>query len=223
VIDDEGLEACAAGDHQLRKEIDPGDLYVEPGSRQLALGLTDIGSVLKQLRGQSYAQRVDLQIVESLGHAFDTLRVAIDEEVDAVFALDDRLIDDELFALIPFNIGLETPDGQLGVAAGFLPGLGDLEALLLKRDDLIQVLKPFVEAHEPVKILGNVCDQGGHEVVPPLSSGDVALPCRVSGIPQLPIMSSCQERLMPPPKFPWAREKNFPGDTDRRLRRIHQA
>ena len=65
MIQDEGLEANAAVDHQLRKEVDPGDLHVEPGSRQLALGLADIGSVLEQLRGHSYAQRVNVQIVES--------------------------------------------------------------------------------------------------------------------------------------------------------------
>ena len=69
----------------------------------------------------------------------------------------------------------------------FLPGLGDLEALLLERDDLIQVLEPFVEAHQPVIILGDIRDQAGHEVVPPLDGGDVALPRRVPGIPQLPV------------------------------------
>ncbi len=183
----EGLEADAAVDHQLRKEVDPGDLHVEPGSRQLALGLADIGSVLEQLRGHSYAQRVNVQIVESRRHAFDRLRVAIDEEVDPVLGHDDVLINDQLFALVPLNLGLETQDTQLGAAGGFLPGLGDLEALLLKLDDLIQVLKPFVERHEPVIILGDLRDQTGHEVVPPLTGGDVALPRRVPGIPQLPV------------------------------------
>ena len=85
------------------------------------------------------------------------------------------------------NLGLETQDSQLGAAGCFLPGLGDLEALLLKLDDLIQILKPFVERHQPVIILGNLCDQTGHEVVPPLTGGDVALRCRVPGIPQLPV------------------------------------
>ena len=43
----EGLEADAAGEHQLRKEVDPCDLHVEPGSLQVALGFADVGSVLK--------------------------------------------------------------------------------------------------------------------------------------------------------------------------------
>ena len=67
-----------------------------------------------------------------------------------------------------------------------LLGLGDLEALLLKLDGFIQSLEPFVERHQPVIILGNLCDQTGHEVVPPLTGGEVALLCRVPGIPQLP-------------------------------------
>ena len=164
----------------------PGDLHVEPGSRQLALGLADVGSVLKQLRGHSHAQRVNVQIEESRGHAFDRLREAIDEEVDTVLDLDDLLPDDQLFALVLANLGLETLDSQLGAAACFLLGLGDLEALLLKLDGFIQSLKPFVERHQPVIILGNLCDQTGHEVVPPLTGGEVALLCRVPGIPQLP-------------------------------------
>ena len=44
---DKGLEANAAGDEQLRKEVDPGDLHVEPGSHQVPLSLADIGSVQK--------------------------------------------------------------------------------------------------------------------------------------------------------------------------------
>ena len=80
----EGLEANAGVDHELRKEVDPGDLHVEPGSRQVALGLADIGSVLKQLRGHSYVQRVNGQIVESRRHAFDRLRVAIKTDGKAV-------------------------------------------------------------------------------------------------------------------------------------------
>ena len=63
----EGLVADAAGDVQPGKEVGPGDLHVEPGSRQLALGLADVGSVLKQLRGHSHAQRVKVQIEESRG------------------------------------------------------------------------------------------------------------------------------------------------------------
>ncbi len=42
----EGLVANAGGDVQLGKEVGPGDLHVEPGSLQLALGLADVGSVL---------------------------------------------------------------------------------------------------------------------------------------------------------------------------------
>ena len=75
---------------------------------------------------------------------------------------------------------------QLGATGGFLPGLGDLEALLLKRDDTIQILQPFVERHQPVIILGNLRDQTGHDEVPPLRGGEVAQLCRVPGIPQLP-------------------------------------
>jgi hypothetical protein len=64
--------------------------------------------------------------------------------------------------------------------------LGDLEASGLKLDDLIQTLKPFVESHKPVIILGNLCVQSGHEVFPPLTGDDAALPSRVPGIPELP-------------------------------------
>ncbi len=44
---DEGLEVDTAGEGQLRKEVDRGDLHVEPGSHQLALGLADIASIQK--------------------------------------------------------------------------------------------------------------------------------------------------------------------------------
>ena len=61
------------------------------------------------------------QFVEFRGIAFDTLRIAIDEEVDPVFGLDDRLIDDQLFAVVPLKLGLETQDTQLGARpASFL-------------------------------------------------------------------------------------------------------
>ena len=110
----------------------------------------------------------------------------LSEEVDTVLGLDDLLPNDQLFALVLANLGLETLDRQRGAAACFHLGLGDLEALLLKRDDLIQSLKPFVERHQPVIILGNLGDQTGHEVVPPLSGGEVALLCRVPGIAQFP-------------------------------------
>ena len=124
--------------------------------------------------------------IESRGHAFDRLREATDEEVDPVLGLDDLLVDDQLFALVLADLGLEPLDGQLGAAGRFLPGLGDLEALLLELDDLIQVLEPLVERHQPVIILGDLRDQAGHEVVPPLDGGEVALPRRVPGVPQLP-------------------------------------
>ena len=70
--------------------------------------------------------------------AFDRLRVATDEEVDTVLGLDDLLPDDQLLALILANLGQETLDSQLGAAGNCLLGLGDLEALLLKRDGSIQ-------------------------------------------------------------------------------------
>ena len=119
-------------------------------------------------------------------HAFDRLREATDEEVDTVLDLDDVLLDDQLFALVPANLGQETLDSQLGAAGSFLRGLGEPQVLLLKRDDVIQILKPFVERHEPVIIVGNLRDQLGHEVVPPLTGGEVALARRVPGIMQLP-------------------------------------
>ncbi len=120
------------------------------------------------------------------GHAFDRLWEATGEEVDPVLDLDDVLLDDQLFALVPENLGLETLDSQVGATCEFLRGLGEPQVLLLKRDDLVQVLEPSVERHEPVIIVGNLCDQLGHEVVPPLTCGEVALPCRVPGIMQLP-------------------------------------
>ena len=133
---------------------------------------------------------MQLQIDELLddlrSHAFDRLREATGEEVDPVLDLDDILLDDQLFALVPANLGQETLDSQFGAAGGFLRGLGEPQVLLLKRDDFIQILEPFVERHEPVIIVGNLRDQLGHEVVPPLTCGEVALRCRVPGIMQLP-------------------------------------
>ena len=122
------------------------------------------------------------------------------------------LIDDQLFALVLANLGLETLDSQLGAAGCFLPGLGDLEALLLKLDDLIQILKPFVERHKPVIILGNLCDQTGHEVVPPLTGGDVALRCRVPGIPQLPIDVELPGEVEAPQEISQRIGKVLPGE-----------
>ncbi len=94
-------------------------------------------------------------------HAFDRLREATGEEVDPVLDLDDLLLNDQLVALVLANVGLETLDCQLGAAGCFLPGLGDLEALLLKLDGLIQNLKPFVERQKLVIIVGNLCYPDG--------------------------------------------------------------
>ena len=41
---------------------------------------------------------------------FDSLREATDEEVDPVLNLDDVLFHDQLFALVPANLGQETLD-----------------------------------------------------------------------------------------------------------------
>src|ERR1700733_13584410 len=134
---DERLEANVAREHQLRIEVDPGDLHVEPGSHQLSLGLADIRSVKKLLRRHSYAQIVNFQIEEFrefCRRAFDRLREAIDEEVDTVLNLDDVLIDDQLLALVLANLGQETLDTQLVVAGLSQKGPGNLEASLLKRD-----------------------------------------------------------------------------------------
>ena len=110
------------------------------------------------------------------------------------------------------KLGLETQDTQLGAAGCFLPGLGDLEASLLKLDDLIQILKPFVEPHEPVKILGNLRDQSGHEVVPPLTGGDVALRRRVPGIPQLPVDVQLPGEVDARPEISQRIGKELPGE-----------
>ena len=84
---------------------------------------------------------------------------------------------------------------------------------VLKLDDLIQVLEPFVEPHEPVEILGNLRDQSGHEVVPPLAGGDVALRRRVPGIPQLPVdVQLPGEVEARPRKFPDGLVKVLPGE-----------
>src|SRR5208282_4710248 len=108
------------------------------------------------LRGRSYSQRMQLQIDEFPSPALDRLREATEEEVDTVLDLDDLLLDDQLFALVLANLGLETLDRQVGAAGCRLPGLGDLEASLLKRDDVIQIVKPCVERYKPVIIFGNL-------------------------------------------------------------------
>ena len=109
------------------------------------------------------------------------------QEVDTVLDLDDLLLDDRLFALVLANLGLETLDASsVALPASFNFTLAVLQALLLKVDGFIQSLKPLVERHKLVIILGNLRDQTGHEVVPPLRGGDVALCCRVPGIAQLP-------------------------------------
>ena len=187
VIDEEGFEAHAAVEHQLGVEVHPGDLHVEPGRRQVALGLADIGPVLEQLRGHPDAQPVEVQVEESRGHARHGLRVAIGEEVDPVLGHDDVLVHDQLLALVPAHLGLEPQDTQLGAAGRFLVGLGDLEAPLLELDGEVQVLEPLVQSHQPEIILGDVGDQAGHEGVPPLDGDVDALPRRVPGVPQLPV------------------------------------
>ena len=144
--------------------------------------------------------------------AFDRLREAIDEEVDPVLDLDDVLLDDQLFALVLANLGQETLDGQLGAAGCFLLGLGDLEALLLKLDGLIQSLEPFVERHQPVIILGNLRDQAGHEVVPPLdwrrSNAALPRPWHCAAPSRCP---ACQKKLRPNRKSGSGSGKCLPG------------
>src|SRR5262249_18405937 len=120
-------------------------------------------------------------------HACDRLRESTGEEVDPVLDLDDVLVNDPLFALVLANLGLETLDSQVGAAGKFLRELGESQALLLKRDDVIQILEPFVEPHKEVIIVGNLCDHTGHDVLPPLTGGEEAHRCRVLGIMQLPI------------------------------------
>ena len=140
----------------------------------------------QQLGRDSQPQRAEAQIEESGRLAFDSLREATDEKVDPVLGLDDLLLEDQLLALVLANFGQETLHAQLGAAGRTLQRLGPLEAGFLKRDDSIQVLNPFVERHQLVIILGDIRDQPGHHVVPTLGGAEVAIHCRVSGIPQLP-------------------------------------
>ena len=44
----------------------------------------------------------------------------------------------------------------------------------------------LVERHQLVIILGNLRDQTRHDVVPTVGGAEIAQPCRVSGIAQLP-------------------------------------
>src|SRR3712207_9202191 len=66
-------------------------------------------------------------------------------DVDAVLGLDDVLGEHQQLAPVPPQLGLEPQDGQLGVAGGLLAGLGDPEALLQERVDLVEVLQPLVD------------------------------------------------------------------------------
>src|SRR5262249_28411122 len=140
----------------------------------------------EQLRGYADAQRVDGQIVEPCRRAFDRLWEAIGKEVDAVLGLDDLLPDDQLLALVPVHLGLEPLDRQFSVAAGFLPGPGGFEACLEQLDGPVQGLHAGVERHQRVITLSNLRDQTGHEVVPPLTGGQVACRGRVPGVAELP-------------------------------------
>src|SRR5580692_4598297 len=112
---------------------------------------------------------------ESIRHPLDRLRIAIEEQIDPVFGLDNLLLDDQRFALVLLNLRLETLDRQLGAAAGFLLHLGDLETLLLQLDGFTQRLEPYVERHQAVIILGDLRDQMRDEVVSSLARADVAM------------------------------------------------
>src|SRR5262249_24526363 len=145
----EDLVANGAGDGDHGQEIGTGDLHVEAGNRQLALGLADVGSVHQELRGDSHGERVQVQVDVFLdgssGVACDNVGVATEEIVDPVLGLDDVLPDDQPFALVLANLGQETLDGELGEAGGILHSLGEPQALLLKLDDVVEVLEPFIE------------------------------------------------------------------------------
>jgi len=66
---------------------------------------------------------MQLQIDEVHRRAFDRLRKATGEEVDPVLDLDDLLLDDQLFALVLANVGLETLDRQVSAAGCLLLAL----------------------------------------------------------------------------------------------------
>ncbi len=117
--------------------------------------------------------------------AWHGLRVATDQEVDAVLGLDHLLIDDQLFAPVLGNFGLETLDGQLGASGGLFLSDRDLEALLLQRDGSIQRFDLFVERHQLVVVLGDLRDEAGDDIVPAVSCAEVAQRGRVSGTVQL--------------------------------------
>ena len=130
---------------------------------------------------------MQVHIDEFTGIAYDRLRVATEPKVDTVLELDDVLVHDQPFALVLANLGQESLYSQFGALGCSHLGLGDLQAILLKRDDVIQVLEPFVERHKPVISVGNLRDQTGYEESPPFSGAEVAQPRRVPGIPQLPV------------------------------------
>ena len=125
---------------------------------------------------------------ESRRPAFDWHREAIDEVVDTVLGLDDIRPDDQLLALVLANLGLETLDSQQVAAGRIRAGLGDLEAVLVKLDNSIQVLKPSVERHQLVIILGHFWRPVGSRNS---SAGQrprgIVLGCRIPGIPELPV------------------------------------
>ena len=66
-----------------------------------------------------------------------------------VLELDDVLLDDQFFALVPAYLGQKSLDSQLGAAGKLLRRLGKSQVLLLQRDDVIQVLKPLIQRISP--------------------------------------------------------------------------
>ncbi len=124
-----------------------------------------------------------IELGESRRHPWDRLREAIEEEVDTVLGQDDVLPHDRLLALVLANLGLKSLHSQQSAAGEIQPGLGDLEAILIKLDHSIQILKPSIVRDKPVIIVSNICDQSGYEVVPAVKGGDVSTRCRIPGIP----------------------------------------
>ena len=129
---------------------------------------------------------MQLQVDEVAGHAIDVLRVAAQQEIDAVLGLDDVLADDLLLALVPADLGQETLDGQLGAAGPLLRVLGHLQALLHDLDRLVEDPDALVERHELIVVVGDVRDELGDEGVPGLGGGVVAQDGRVPRVVELP-------------------------------------